>query len=135
MILMFFEDDCWVVLWWVVVISFFSWCRVDFFDLNDGVDLFGWWVDSYFMVVNDKIGLCVWLLQCRFIMDDVFCDVVVFGEEVLVWFVFDGYVSKVMVMVVCIGIDGVMMNVVIDLLGDELLQIEIDDFWRVINVV
>lgn len=135
MILTLSEDDRRAVLWRAAIISLFSWRRVDPSDPNDGADPLGWWGDSYPTVADDKIGSRVWLLQRRSITDDALRDAVAFGEEALAWFVSDGHASKVTVTVARSGNEGVTMNAVIDLLGDEPLQIEIDDFWRVINAV
>lgn len=135
MILTLSEDDRRAVLWRAAIISLFSWRRADPADPNDGADPLGWWGDSYPTVTDDKIGSRVWLLQRRSITDETLQDAVAFGEEALAWFVSDGHASKVTVTVARTDTDGVTMNAVIDLLDDEPLQIEIDDFWRVINAV
>ncbi len=135
MILTLSEDDRRAVLWRAAMISLFSWRRADPSDPNDGADPLGWWADSFPTVAGDKIGSRVWLLQRRSITDDALRDAVEFGEEALAWFVSDGHATKVTVTVARSGTEGVTMRAVIDLVGDDPLQIEIDDFWRVLNAI
>jgi len=115
-----------------VVISLFTWARANDSDPVDDSDLQGWWGDSFPDVANDKIGSKLWLLRRRTLTQATMNDAVRYAREALAWMIADDHVDGVDVAAHRHGIEQLRLRVTLTI-GDDNIDIDFDDIWRVIN--
>ncbi|WP_371864267.1 phage GP46 family protein [Pseudomonas sp. Irchel 3E13] len=116
------------------VISLLTWRRADAGDVLDDDQRYGWWGDSFPTLGDDRIGSRLWLLRRRSLTADTERDAVAFAREALAWMLDDGRVSAVTV-TAARGVNRLDLVVVLSLRDGTAIDVQLDNFWQVINAV
>lgn len=118
-----------------VTISLFTWRRAGPDDVVDDTNRQGWWGDCVPSVAGDKIGSRLWLLARRTLVAQTLKDAQAYAEEALAWVVDDGIVTAVTVTAERRGNDRMNLRVTLTEQNGEMLALDYENTWGLINAV
>lgn len=117
-----------------VVISLLTWRRAEDSDALDDDERYGWWGDTFPTVERDRIGSRLWQLRRRSLTDDTVRDAEAFARESLAWMDADDRVRAVTVTPIR-GVNRLDLQVVLAMRDGQLIDVQLDKLWQVINAV